>query len=280
MEQQLDLLLPPEMALKAEEAGVSKAHMGWSKTIILAILAGSFIAFGGIFFTVVTSGDITSFGISRFAGGIAFSLGLILVILGGAELFTGNNLIVMAWANRKISFALLLKNWLLVYIGNSIGALAIAFFVLAASHPMAGKGSIGLNMLQIAHTKCAIAPLQAVASGILCNILVCLAVWLCFSAKDVSGKIASIIFPVSAFVAAGFEHCIANMYFLPLGLLIKGFAPDHFWLAIGTAPADYPQLTLSNMIFHNLIPVTIGNIIGGAVLVGLVYWFVYLRKTK
>lgn len=276
----MDSLLPTEMAHKAEEVGIAKAKMGLSKTLILAILAGSFIAFGAAFSTTATSGSTLPFGVSKVFGGITFSLGLILVIVGGAELFTGNNLIVMAWANKKVSTTLVLRNWLLVYVGNMIGALAIAVLLFLSKQYLFGKGAVLINIMNIAQAKCQTGFIPGIALGILCNILVCLAVWLCFSAKTVTGKILSIIFPVTAFVACGFEHCIANMYFVPLGMLIKLFGGEEANAIIQANGANYDNLNIPDFITNNLIPVTIGNVIGGAVLVGMVYWFVFLRKQK
>jgi formate transporter len=278
MEKELDLLLPPEMAQKAEEVGVAKAGMSTTKTLMLAILAGAFIALGAMFSTVVTAGTGLPYGVAKLLGGVVFSLGLILVILGGAELFTGNSLIIMAWANRKVSSKQVLRNWLLVYVGNLAGALSMVVLILLSGHFLAGDGAVGLNMLKIAKAKCELHFINAIALGILCNILVCLAVWLCFSAKDVTGKIMAILFPVTAFVAAGFEHSIANMYFVPLGILLKNFGEPGFWSLVNSSPELFDSLTLHNFLLHNLLPVTIGNIIGGAGLVGGVYWFVFLKK--
>ena len=278
MEKHLDLLLPPEMAQKAEDLGVNKANMVFSKTMMLAILAGAFIALGAVFSTVVTSGIGLHYGVSKLIGGLVFSLGLILTILGGAELFTGNNLIIMAWANNRISTRKVLRNWAIVYFGNWIGAIFIVILILISGHFMAGKGAVGLNIMNIAKTKCELNFLNAMALGVLCNILVCLAVWLSYSATDVTSKILSILFPITAFVAAGFEHCIANMYFIPLGLMLKNYAEPTFWETIQKSPTEYESVTMHNFLVHNLLPVTIGNIVGGALLVGLVYWFVFLRK--
>ncbi len=278
MEKTLDLLLPPEMAQKAEELGVAKAAMGTTKTLMLAILAGAFIALGAMFSTVVTAGSDLPYGVTKLLGGIVFSLGLILVILGGAELFTGNNLIIMAWANKKVSTMQVIRNWVLVYVGNLTGALFIVMLILFSGHFLAGKGAVGLNMMNIAKAKCELNFINAIALGILCNILVCLAVWLCFSAKDVTGKIMAILFPVTAFVAAGFEHSIANMYYVPLGILLKNFGEPGFWSLVNASPEQFVSINLYNFLLHNLLPVTIGNILGGAGLVGGVYWFVYLKK--
>ena len=276
----MDSLLPSEMAQKAEEVGIAKAKMGLSKTLVLAILAGAFIAFGAAFSTTATAGSVMSFGVTKVLGGITFSLGLILVIVGGAELFTGNNLIVMAWANKKVSTALVLRNWFLVYVGNMIGAVAIALLVFFSKQYLFGKGTVMINMMNIALAKCQTGFISGIALGILCNVLVCLAVWLCFSAKTVTGKVISIIFPITAFVACGFEHCIANMYFVPLGMLIKTFGGEEAYAIMESNNVNYDALNISEFITNNLIPVTIGNVIGGAVLVGMVYWFVFLRKQK
>jgi len=214
----------------------------------------------------------------RLAGGVAFSLGLILVVTAGAELFTGNNLIVMAWASRRVSTARLLRNWALVYAGNMAGALATAVLVwLSGQYAFAG-GAVGLNALGIAVNKVGLSFFPALVLGILCNALVCLAVWLAMAARTVTDKILAVIFPITAFVAAGFEHCVANMYFIPIGLLIKGDAA--FLALVGARPETYAALTWHSFLLHNLLPVTIGNIIGGGGLVGLVYWFIYLRGDR
>ncbi|MCP4359913.1 MAG: formate transporter FocA [Chloroflexi bacterium] len=266
------------MAGKAENAGVAKANLGKWRMLALAVLAGAFIALGAIFATTVTTGSSghMSFGITKLAGGLVFSLGLILVVVAGAELFTGNNLIVMAWAGRKVSSRLLLRNWSIVYVGNFLGAVATALLLFVSQQYMSAGGQIGVNALNIANSKTGLGFVPALFLGILCNALVCLAVWLCMSARTTTDKILAIIFPITAFVAAGFEHSIANMYFISIGLFIKQWAPESFWQAAGTTAASYPNLTWSAF-FANLLPVTIGNIIGGAFLVGLAYWFIYLR---
>lgn len=278
----LDAFVPVEMAAKAEEMGVKKATMDLRTTFFLAVMAGQFIALGAIFATTIAAGAAgqLTFGVTRLLTGLVFCLGLILVIVAGAELFTGNNLIVMARANRRISTMQVLRNWAIVYSGNFLGSVATAVLVFVSRQYTFGNGSIGLTALNIASSKTSLDFFQAVALGILCNSLVCLAVWLCFSARTTTDKILSIIFPVTGFVAAGFEHSVANMYFIPIGLLIKSGAPAGFWEAVGKTPANYPGLTWSNFFFVNLLPVTIGNIIGGSLMVGLVYWFIYIRKPK
>lgn len=275
----VDSLLPPDMALKAESVGVSKASMSVSKTLVLGMLAGAFIAFGSVFFTTVTAGSTLSYGMTRLIGGLSFSLGLVLVIVGGAELFTGNNLIIMAWANKKIGLFQLLRNWLLVYFGNMVGAFFVVFLMFFSRQYTFATGTVGINMLNIAKAKCELDFGQALALGILCNILVCLAVWLCFSAQTVSAKIAAIIFPITAFVTCGFEHSIANMYFIPEAIFVLHYGGGNFQSIINSTVQNYESVNWNNYLWNNLLPVTIGNIIGGAVLVGLVYWFVFLRSS-
>jgi formate/nitrite transporter len=276
-----DELLPAEMASKAQILGIKKANMDLISTFALAVLAGAFIALGCIFFTVsqTTGGVPIAWGVSRVIGGVTFSLGLILVIVGGAELFTGNNLIIMAWASRQLSTMRVLRNWGIVYIGNLCGAVATALFVFWGQHYEFGANQIGLTALGIGNAKVSYEFIQAFILGIFCNALVCMAVWLTYSARTVMGRIMAIIFPIAGFVAAGFEHCVANMYFIPFSILTKFGASDSFWTAIGKTAADYPDLTWGNFFVNNLIPVTLGNIVGGVFFVALVYWVIYLRKT-
>jgi formate transporter len=275
-----DELLPAEMAAKAQSIGIKKANLDFLSTFALAIMAGAFIALGCIFFTVsqTTGGVAIPWGISRVIGGVAFSLGLILVIVGGAELFTGNNLIIMAWASRKLSTWRVLRNWGIVYVGNLVGAVATALVVFWGMHYTFDNGAVGLTALNIGSAKVDLGFFQAIILGILCNALVCLAVWLTYSARTVMGRIMAIIFPIAGFVAAGFEHCVANMFFIPYSILVKVGAPDTFWQSIGTTSSSYDNLSWGSFFLHNLIPVTIGNIIGGVFFVALVYWVIYLRK--
>jgi formate transporter len=274
----LDALLPHEMAMKAEQAGVKKAQLNATSTFALAILGGAFIALGAIFATVMVAGGGLSYGLSRALAGIAFSVGLILVVVGGAELFTGNNLIVMACAGRKVRTVLLLRNWTIVYCGNMVGAVGIAVLTFVARQYEFGEGAVGVAALNVANAKVNLDFWQAVSLGVLCNLLVCLAVWLCFSARGTADRVLAIIPPISAFVAAGFEHSIANMYFIPMGILIKNHGSAAFWANSHASISNYQGLTLEAFLIRNLIPVTIGNVIGGALLVGITYWFVYLRN--
>jgi formate transporter len=277
-----DALLPAEMAEKAELSGVRKAHLDLASSFTLSVLAGAFIALGAVFATTVVAGGSGTlpYGVVRLLAGTAFSLGLILVLVAGAELFTGNNLIVMAWASRRVSTGLLLRNWLVVFAGNFVGSIGTALLVYLGGHHTFGNGAVGAAALATANAKTGLGFVQAVALGTLCNALVCLAVWLTLSARTVADKVLAIVPPIAAFVAAGFEHSVANMYFIPSGLFIKAGADEAFWTQIAHAPTDYPNLTWHNFLVHNLVPVTIGNIIGGAVLVGMVYWFVYLRGRR
>jgi formate transporter len=278
---QFEALLPPEMAARAELVGVRKVGLDAVGLFALAVLAGAFISLGAIFATTVSAGtgDLP-FGLVRLLAGLAFSLGLILVIIGGAELFTGNTLIVMAWASGKVSSGLVFRNWSIVYLGNFVGALATVVVMFVTGQYEFGNGTVGLTALAIGNTKAGLQFVPAIALGMMCNALVCLAVWLTFSARTTTDRILAIVPPIAAFVAAGFEHSVANMYFIPEAIVIRNFAPDSFWVAIDRVPADFPNLTVQAFLVANLLPVTIGNVIGGAAMVGIVYWFVYLRGAR
>jgi formate transporter len=271
----LDPLLPPEIARACEQVGVRKAGMDPVSMAVLAGLAGAFIGLGAMLFTVTITGAGGGLGPSRLLGGVAFSLGLVLVIVAGAELFTGNALVVMAWASRKVSTPRLLRGWAIVYVGNFVGALATAGLVFVARNWELGDHAVGATALRIAVAKVQLSFLEAVALGVLCNALVTLAVWLSLSARSMPGKVLAVVFPITAFVAAGFEHSIANMYFIPMGMLLKG--EDAVVSASGLSDAQLADLDAGGFVLHNLVPVTIGNVIGGALLVGAVYWFVFLR---
>lgn len=276
----IDAYSPQEMAERVEKIGVKKAGLDFWTTSALGVLAGAFISLGAVFFNLVIHDSKLSFGLTQLIGGLAFSLGLILVIIGGAELFTGNALVTMAFASKKIGLRQLLRSWLIVYIGNFLGALTMVIWIYFSRHWAMNQYLVGAKAVLIANAKVNLGFMEALIRGILCNALVCLAVWLCFSGRNVVDKILSIVFPISAFVACGFEHSIANMYFIPLGLILKTNlkvieATKEDFLS---KPLDLSLLTWQNFLLRNLIPVTLGNIIGGVGLVGIVYWFIYLRK--
>ena len=263
----LDALLPDAMARKAEQLGVTKAQRDNLRLFMLAVLAGAFIALGALFSTVVATGaGALPFGVARLLVGISFSVGLILVVVGGAELFTGDALMVMAVASGRLTWRRLLSAWAVIYTGNFVGAAGTAVLVWLSGLGELNGGGVGQTALAIAVGKVGLAPLPAFFLGVLCNVLVCLAVWLSFSARSVADKILALVPPVAAFVAAGLEHSVANMYFIPLGLLLQAQHATHF---IG--------LDLAGLM-RNPIPVTLGNVFGGAVLVGVVYWLIYLRR--
>lgn len=269
-----DALPPADIARKAEAIGAAKATMAPMDVFVLAVLAGSFIALGAAFATTVASGSDLPYGMTRLLTGVAFSLGLILVVVAGAELFTGNNLVVMAWASRRVSTLALLRNWSLVFAGNFVGAFATALLVWLAQQYTFGGGSVGATALSIASAKTQLGFGQAIALGVLCNALVCLAVWLSYGAHTTTDKIIAIVPPITAFVAMGFEHSVANMYFVSFGLLVER---DEAFVAGTPGVPDLGSLDWQAFLLDNLLPVTIGNVIGGGVLVGIVYWFVYLR---
>jgi formate transporter len=276
-EVRLDALIPQEMAEKAVAIGVRKAALSFLSMFALALLAGAFIGLGAMFATTTAAASSSlPYGVARLLVGITFCLGLILVVVAGAELFTGNNLIVMAWASRKISTWGLLRNWLIVYLGNFLGSLGTAVLIFLGRQYTSGAGAVGEAALKIAVGKVSLGFVQALALGIMCNALVCLAIWLTYSARSVADKILAILFPISAFVAAGFEHSVANMYFIPYALLIKAFDPT-FAVA---HKIDLASLTWGAFFLKNLLPVTLGNILGGSLLVAAMYWVIYLRGQK
>jgi len=274
----IDTLLPPPMAVACEIAGAAKARRDALALIVLGVLAGAFIALGAVFMTIVLTGSAElPWGVARLLAGLVFSLGLILVIVGGAELFTGDSLMIVSCASQRITVRALLRAWSLVYLGNIAGAVGTAALVfLAGEHLLAG-GAVGRTALVIASGKAALPTIQLFFLAALCNVLVCLAVWMSFGAQNSADKVLVIVPPIAAFVAAGFEHSIANLYFLPFALAIKHWAGPDFWALIGQGASAYPELTAGAAI-HNIAVATIGNLVGGSLMVGAVYWFIYLRK--
>ncbi len=260
---------PAEIEEAIEKGGVGKAKLPFLPCFMLAIVAGGGIGLGALYFAIVASDASLGFAATRVLGGLVFSLGLIIVLVGGAELFTGNNLIVMAWASGRVSAGALLRNWVIVYVGNFIGAAGLAVIVFGSQHLDMNGGRIGLAMLTIAVGKISPGVATLFLKGILCNLLVCLAVWIAAAGRSVTDKIIGLVLPISCFVAAGFEHSVANMYFLPLAWLVA---------ARGAAPAgvDVSLITIPGIV-HNLVPVTLGNIVGGSGFVGFVYWTIYRK---
>ncbi len=275
---QFDSLLPPQMAERAADTGVSKATKAAYKSFLLAISAGIHIGIAFVFYTVVTTGanDIP-YGITKLLGGIAFSLGLILVVITGGELFTSTVLTLVAKASGKISWKQLMKNWTVVYLGNLCGSVLLVIIMLSTRQYMEDGGQLGLNAMAISQHKLHHTFIQAFSLGLMCNILVCLAVWMTFSARSLTDKVMVLVLPVAMFVSSGFEHCIANMFQVPMAIGIKNFAPESFWQMTGANIADYADLTMINFIVNNLVPVTLGNVVGGGVFVGMWYWLIYLK---
>lgn len=269
----LDAFSPREIAQRVETVGVAKAQIPFFSQAMLGVLAGAFIGLGALCATIVFSDASLSFAISRFLGGIVFSLGLILVVVAGAELFTGNNLLAMAWAAGHLTTGAVLRNWLIVCATNMIGAVGLAVIVAYSGHLGMNNGGVGATAVKIAAAKCVLPFAAAFLRGLLCNVLVCMAVWMAFAGRSVIDKIAAIVPPIAAFVAAGFEHSVANMYFIPLGWLAMRVDPSLALLpgAGAITPAAFAA---------NLGAVIFGNLIGGSVLVALVYWVIYLRPAK
>lgn len=276
-----DAYAPAQIAEKVESLGVAKVHLGFLETVLLGVLAGAFISFGAMLFTLVISDSVLGLGPTRLLGGIAFSLGLVLVVIAGAELFTGNNLIVMAWADGRVSTWAMARNWTLVYFGNLIGSLATAVFVWFSGvldfGPPGASQAVAATAVRIAVDKVTLPPVELLFRGILCNTLVCLAVWLSLAAHTVPGKILAIVFPITAFVALGFEHSVANMYLIPVGFLASQ-DPNVLVTAAVTETA-MAKLTLAGFM-RNLVTVTLGNIFGGSCLVALVYYVIYIRPRR
>jgi formate/nitrite transporter len=252
---------PREIARQVESVGVAKASTPTTTLLLLAMLAGAFISLGALFFTVVVTQSTLGMGVTRLLGGLAFCLGLVLVVVAGAELFTGNNLLAMAWASGRIGTGAIVRNWALAYLGNVIGCVGTVTFVLWAGTAKMAGGAVGTTAIEIARAKALLPPGEAFARGVLCNALVCLAVWLTLGGRTVSDKILAILFPIAAFVTMGFEHSIANWFFLPFGLALDAGA----------------MVTVAGAAW-NLVWVTAGNIVGGTLLVAGVYWVAYLRK--
>lgn len=274
----VDSLSPTEMTQLAEQIGNYKLNKHPFATIFSAITAGVFISIGFVFYITVTTGAAGApYGLVKFVGGICFSLGLMLVVCCGADLFTSTVLTILPKVTGKACWRKVLRNWLLVYFGNFIGAILLVIIMWFAGQHMYDNGLWGLNVLQTANHKLHHTFVAAVFLGFLANLMVCLAVWLSYAGRSLLDKTLIMILPVAMFVASSFEHSIANMFMIPMGIIINDYASPEFWTAVGASPDMFSSLTIENFVVNNLIPVTIGNILGGLA-VALTYWILYLRK--
>lgn len=264
-----DCYSPKEIAERVENVGVTKASLPLLSQVALGVLAGGFIGLGAMFFTLVVSDASLSFAVARVLGGMVFSLGLILVVVAGAELFTGNNLLVMATVAGRIPVTKFLQNLAVIYFANLAGAVGLAALAAYSGHAQMGDDAVGKAAVSIAAAKCALPFGEAFFKGVLCNVLVCLAVWLAMAGRTVTDKMLAIVFPITAFVACGFEHSVANMYFIPLGIFLRE--------SVASAGAAHLDALTWFGFARNLLPVTLGNLVGGAGMVGLVYWVIYRR---
>jgi len=264
----LDAFSPTEVAQRVELIGVTKARLPFLSMSMLGVLAGGFIGLGALYSVLIGSDASLGFGLSRLLAGVTFSMGLILVVVAGAELFTGNNLLAMAWADGRISSAEVLYNWLVVAASNFVGAAGLALIVYWSGHPDLNGGAVASQYVAIAAAKCSLPWWEAFFRGVLCNFLVCIAVWMAMAGRSVVDKVLAIVFPISAFVAAGFEHSVANMYLIPLGMLLREGLPLPVAGAEAIGWAGFAR---------NLVPVILGNLVGGSVLVALVYHVIYRR---
>lgn len=269
---------PPQTAAIVENKAVVRAKLRVTQTFALSIMAGIFVALGAQFANFVTSDSTLHFGLTSLTAGVVFSLGLILVETAGAELFTGNNLNILGYLSNRITTWELLRIWIIVYIGNFIGSILTVCCMYKTHQFEFFQNMVGAKALLIAHKKVNLSFTEALARGVLCNALVCLNAWLCYSGRTLADKVLSIIFPIGGFVASGFEHCVANMYFIPMGMVLrKNPAVVAAAEQMAGKTLDLSQLTWKGFFINNLISVTLGNFIGGVILIGTVFWFIYLR---
>lgn len=274
----VDSFSPAQMTQIAEEIGNYKVNKHPSSTILSAIIAGVFISIAFVFYITVTTGTATvAFGLAKLVGGICFSLGLMLVVCCGSDLFTSTVLTILPKMTHKISWTKMIRNWIFVYIGNFIGAILFVTIIWFSGQYMVANGLWGLNVLQTADHKLHHTFIEAVCLGLLANLMVCLAAWMSYAGRSLLDKMLIMVLPVAMFVASGFEHSIANMFMIPMGIVIKNFASPEFWTAVGVSADTFNSLTIEHFVLNNLIPVTIGNILGGLA-VALPYWALYLRK--
>ena len=272
---------PNEISNGYIEIGLNKARSPMYRVLILSILAGAFIAFAAQGSNAAIHG-ISDIGLQKTLAGVLFATGLMMVVIAGAELFTGNSLIIISCVSGKTAWSEMFKNWSLVYAGNFIGSMIIVFLISQSGQLNFSNGLLGAFTLKVASGKVALTFTQAFCLGILCNWLVCLAVWMASGAKDIVGKLFAIFFPILLFITSGFEHSVANMYYIPAGILAKA-NPLYVQLAMekyGVSAAKVDNLNWLSFITNNLIPVTLGNIVGGAFFVGFFYWMSYQYRTN
>lgn len=274
----MDAIMPPDMAKRAESTGTKKAEQDGLSLLALAGLAGAYVAFGATFAAAVTAGygDTLPIGLGNMFGGLAFSLAYVLAIIGGAELFTTNVLMVMAYAHGRLPILRLLRAWGIVFVGNFIGAAVTGGLLILAGQYAEAGGAVGASLLKSAERIYSLAPFEALLLGVLGNTLLCLGVWLTYSARTTTDRILALTPPVAAFYALGLEHAIAVMFYLPCAAFIGAIAEPGFWSTTGWAPLDIGV----GGTLAVLLPVTVGNILGGGVLVALTYWFIYLRPER
>ncbi len=273
-----DAYSPPQIASRIDKVALVKARLSLSQTFMLSILAGVYLGMGAQFATLVISDSTLHFGLTSLIEGVVYSLGFILAVIGGAEVFTGNCLIIMGYVSKSITTRELLNNWIISYTGNFIGSLTMVCWMYQSHQWEFFHHMVGAKALLIAHEKVNLSFKMAFTKGVLCNAMICLAVWLCFSGRSVADKVISIIFPIGGFVASGFEQCVSNMYFIPIGIVLrKNEATVAAAEKMAGKTLDLSRLTWKGFFINNLIPVTLGNIVGGVILVGIIFWFVYLR---
>lgn len=276
-DEKMNINTPAEIAKNYVTIGKNKVNTPLDKMFLLAVLAGAFIAFGGIGSSTAAVA-VQPAALGKLISGCIFPGGLTLVLLAGSELFTGNCLLTIPLLEKEISIGGMLKNWIVVYFGNMVGGMLVAAGLVFSGQYNMYDGAMAVSVLSTAAAKCSLSFGDAFIKGIFCNILVCLAVWVSFSAKDSAGKVISLFFPILIFVVCGFEHCVANMYYISAGLFSKGIPA--YVQAAEAAGVNLDAITWGNFFGTNLVPVTLGNIVGGAVCVGMVYWYLYLRKTN
>ncbi len=275
------MFTPPQMAQAAEDAAYAKATSKPLKSFLLGLTGGAYIALGFVFYTTTQVGaDAMPWGVAKLIGGIVFSTGLALVVLTGAELFTSSTLTLTARASGRITWRQLLLNWTVVYGANFLGALTIVGLIFVGGTWHSADGGWGAVVLNTSNAKLHHTFGEAFTLGILCNLMVCLAVWAAYSGRTTTDKILAVTLPIALFVSAGFEHSIANMFMVPLGILIKNNADPAFWASTGLNPADYADLTIPTLVVHNLLPVTLGNIVGGGVMIGIFYWTIFRHLAR